>query len=546
MELNFCAVVPSHNHHLALPGVVAALRAHGLLVLIIDDGSAEPAASAIAALDDPAHGVEVMRLAVNGGKGAAVLAGARLARERGFTHAVQVDADGQHDPGALAALLAAAAAHPDCLISGQPRYDGSMPLGRRIGRWITHVWVFIETLSFRITDSMCGFRVYPLEPLLRLTEDEAVGLGMDFDTDVMVRLFWRGTLPVMVPVAVIYPPGNISNFRMWKDNLRISKMHTRLVLVMLARLLLGGMPASGHWAGMAERGALWGLRLVAACYRLLGRRGCMAVLAPVVLYFFLTGTAQRRASRAYLGRVWRRQPGGLGQSFAHFLDFAGRALDVLAAWSGGIAPTALESADPAGLERMAADPRGALLIVSHHGNAELARALMAPSLRQRLTILVHTRHAENYNRIVAGFNPAVAARMIQVTEIGPDTAIRLKECIERGEWVAIAGDRVPVLSAGRVARVPFLGAAAAFSQGPYILAALLGCPVHLLFCTRGAGRRWCLALEPFAERIDLPRIGRGQALAAYAAAYAARLEAQCRAAPLQWYNFFDFWAEDAV
>jgi predicted LPLAT superfamily acyltransferase len=527
--------------------MVERLRAFGLPVLIVDDGSAEPAASAMAALHRPEDGITVHRRPVNGGKGAAVMEGFRLAAAAGFTHAVQVDADGQHDLDALPRLLAAAQAQPCAVVSGKPVYDGSMPLGRRIGRWVTHVWVFIETLSFRISDSMCGFRVYPLEPCLRLMTEEHIGTRMDFDTEIMVRLFWRGVMPVMVPVRVVYPEGNTSNFRMLADNVRISLMHARLVLTMLTRLprlvARRSSGASAHWADLGERGALWGLGFVAGAYRLLGRRVCAWVMAPIVLYFFLTGTEQRRASRGYLGRVLNRQP-SLVEGFRHFMDFAGRALDAFAAWSGAIPAQAMEVGDF--VARAAADPRGALLVVSHHGNTELSHALMDPALRRRLTVLVHTRHAENYNRLLGGHRGEAAARMMQVTEIGPETAIVLRERIEAGEWIAMAGDRVPVLSQGRTGHAAFLGGAAAFSQGPWLLASLLGCPVYLLFCRRTGHGMWSLSLEPFAERIDLPRGRRQDAIAPWVERYAARLERECREAPFQWYNFFDFWAGESV
>ena len=534
-----CALVPSHNHWRALPEVVKTLRQAGLPVLIMDDCSAEPAASAMAALHHPEDGITVHRLPVNGGKGAAVMEGFRLAAAAGFSHVVQVDADGQHDLDALPNLLAAAQDQPEAIVSGKPVYDQSMPLGRRIGRWVTHVWVFVETLSFRISDSMCGFRVYPLEPCLSLMAEEHIGRRMDFDTEIMVRLFWRGVMPVMVPVRVVYPEGNTSNFRMLADNTRISAMHTRLVLTMLGRLLTRRLPVgSAHWANLGERGALWGLAFVAGAYRLLGRRACAWVLAPIVLYFFLTGGEQRRASRLYLGRVLNRQP-SLAEGFRHCMDFAGRALDAFAAWSGAI-PAKVMEVD--GL-MAAEDPRGALLVVSHHGNAELSHALMDPQLRRRLTVLVHTRHAENYNRLLEAHRGEAAARMLQVTEIGPDTAILLRQRIEAGEWIAMAGDRVPVLSRGRTSTASFLGEAAEFSQGPWLLASLLGCPVYLLFCRRTGEGRWRLSLEPLAERIDLPRGWRQEVLAQWVQRYAARLEQECLEAPFQWYNFFDFWAK---
>lgn len=545
-----CALIPTRNHWQALPEIAATLAGNGLPVIIIDDGSDSEAAEAIAALNAPALGVEVMRRAVNGGKGVAVMDGLRLAHARGFTHAIQVDADGQHDLTRLPDMLAAARAHPEAVVSGAPIYDSSIPTGRKIGRWITHLWVFVETLSFRITDSMCGFRAYPLAATIRLLDAEKIGRRMDFDTDIIVRLFWRGVPPLMLPVKVIYPPGNSSNFDLLRDNARISWMHTRLVLTLLTRLprILANRPppleAPAHWAALRERGARWGLRLTAALYRRLGPGPALALVSPAVLYFHLSGRVQREASRRYLGRALGRPPSRL-DCFRHALDFAARALETFGAWSGAISSAALEVETPEALAAMSADPRGRLLVVSHHGNAELSRALMVPALRRRLTILVHTRHAENYNRLLRQFSPDAAGRTIQVTEIGPDTAIELRERIERGEWIAIAGDRVPVLSEGRTVEVPFLGDMAPFSQGPWILAALLACPVALLFCRRTERKSWRLSLEPFSDGpLDLPRKGREAALREAAARYAERLERECRRAPWQWYNFFDFWSQE--
>jgi hypothetical protein len=121
-----------------------------------------------------------------------------------------------------------------------------VPWGRKIGRWVTHVWVWVETLSLQIADSMCGYRVYPLAAVRDLLGREKIGLRMDFDTDIMVRLFWAGTPVCGLPVRVTYPAGNISNFDILRDNWRISRMHARLVFSMLVRfpLILARRPRS--------------------------------------------------------------------------------------------------------------------------------------------------------------------------------------------------------------------------------------------------------------------------------------------------------------
>ena len=549
MNFRACAIVPSCNHAGVVGHVVAALVALGLAVFVIDDGSDPPAAAVLAALDDAARGVHVTRLARNGGKGVAVREGFRRAGAAGFSHALQIDADGQHDLAVLPRMLALAARHPTALISGQAVFDDSVPRSRRIGRWVTHVWVHIETLSLQITDSMCGLRIYPLAAVREVIGSPVIGRRMDFDTAIMVRLFWHGVPVLMVPVRVTYPPGNSSNFRMLRDNLLISWMHTVLVVMMLALLLsgrlrrpppIGGTPA--HWAALHELGARWGIRAALLIHRLLGRRLCLIALGPVVAWFCLLAGDRRRASRAFLAAAFAPRRPTWADPWRHFMSFAGRMLDTIAAWTGRLPADAVIADDPAALAALAADPRGALLIVGHLGNPDVSRALLSAATRARLLVLTHTLHAANYNQVLAERAPAAALDLLQVSDIGPDTAIRLRDAIDAGRWIVIAGDRTPIGGGTRVTRVPFLGRPAAFSQGPYVLAALMECPVHLLFCRR-EGARHLLFLEPFAERITLPRAGRAEALAAHAARYASRLEAHALADPFQWYNFFDFWAE---
>jgi predicted LPLAT superfamily acyltransferase len=550
IAIRVCAVVPSHNHWRALPTILETLRDAGLPAYVVDDGSDEPAKSALQALHDPDRAVVVTRLDVNRGKGAAVLSGFRRAIADGYTHAIQVDADGQHDLAALPRLIAAAERHPQALVSGEAVYDQSVPLGRKLGRWITHVWVWVETLSFRVRDSMCGFRVYPLAAVQRLLDKRAtIGQRMDFDTEILVRLFWIGTPMLGIPVQVIYPPGNLSNFDYLRDNWRITTMHTRLVVTMLLTLpwVLANRPPvirdSTHWSALAERGLYWGLRLGALLYGLLGRRGSMALLSPVVLYFYLTGTQQRRASRDFLRRALGREV-GFRESYAHFRSFMGRALDTFAGWAGRLPKASIVEVDVEPLHAAEASRDGALFIIAHHGNVDVTRATLDAETRRRLVVLVHTHHAQNYNRVLKEFNPEAAINTFQVTDMGPDTAIAMQERVEKGDWLFIAGDRTPVGGGDRISIVPFLGSPAPFSQGPYILAALLGCPVYLMFCRR-EGARFRLSVERFADRIVLPRGRRNEALADYAARYAQRLEVQALADPYQWYNFFDFWAAPA-
>lgn len=229
-------VIPVYNHERGLAGMLDGLAASGLQCLLVDDGSSEPCAAALAQMSTArADWLHFLRLPANGGKGAAVMAGFRWAQAKGYAHVLQIDADGQHDVRDIPRFVAAGSAHPEALILGCPRFDQSVPKARLIGRYATHIWVWINTLSLAIRDSMCGFRIYPLAPTLRLLAEEPPGGRMDFDTEIAVRLLWRDIAVLNLPTAVRYPTDGISHFRIWRDNWMISRMHARLFFGMLWR-----------------------------------------------------------------------------------------------------------------------------------------------------------------------------------------------------------------------------------------------------------------------------------------------------------------------
>lgn len=230
-------VIPVFDHERAIGAMLDGVRAHGVPCLLVDDGSG-PACAGVLDNLAAAHPQEasLLRLSPNQGKGAAVMAGLREAHRLGYSHALQIDADGQHETRDIARFLDLAKQHPAAVICGNPRYDASVPKARLIGRYATHVWVWINTLSFEIHDSMCGFRVYPLPPTVRLIDEEHVGRRMDFDSEILVRLAWRGIETINLPTPVMYPADGVSHFDVLRDNLRITRMHTRLFFGMLRRL----------------------------------------------------------------------------------------------------------------------------------------------------------------------------------------------------------------------------------------------------------------------------------------------------------------------
>lgn len=235
----FCFLVPIYNHHQTIEATVERLHAYQLPIIIVDDGSNELTKKVLNDLAKRyASTVILHTLPENSGKGGACLAGFRIAAQQGYTHALQIDADGQHDSQDIPRFLALSEQRPDALISGHPQYDESMPTARRIGRKITHFWVHIETLSLSVKDTMCGFRVYPLMATIALMNSVNIGKRMDFDIEIMVRLYWRGVSVLFIPTKVIYPEHGQSHFQAFNDNVKISWLHTRLFFGMLPRIPL--------------------------------------------------------------------------------------------------------------------------------------------------------------------------------------------------------------------------------------------------------------------------------------------------------------------
>lgn len=232
-----CVIVPVYNHEQALPEVLAKLKVQGLPCVLVNDGSSETCSQVLAESVAGQEGwLTLINRPVNGGKGAAVCDGFKWAIEQGFTHAIQVDADGQHDFGDIPTFLEQSRLKPEAMILGEPRFDETAPNSRRYGRQFTNLWIWINTLSLAIGDGMCGFRLYPLAAVDQLLKTTPIAERMDFDIDIVVRLYWQGLETVNVPTFVRYPIDGVSHFKLWRDNLMISKIHARLFFGMLIRL----------------------------------------------------------------------------------------------------------------------------------------------------------------------------------------------------------------------------------------------------------------------------------------------------------------------
>ena len=304
---------------------------------------------------------------------------------------------------------------------------------------------------------------------------------------------------------------------------------------------------SSHWARMTEAGNYAGIVFIYWIFRCLGRRVFQVILFPVVVYFFITRRVARGASREYLQHLHQSFPGvlssppGLVTSFRHFQQFGEAALDKAIAWSGRLPDGCIDVVDESAYRKILTETRGQLIIGSHLGNLEFCRGFASQHRQVAINALVYDQHAVNFNRVISRLNPKSRVKLLQVTELNIPMMLSLKQKIDDGEWVVIAGDRIPVIGGvRRTTQTEFLGALAPFPIGPYILASVLQCPVNLLFAYR-QGSRLKANFEIFSDRIVLDRAQRDTQIRHWAQKFADRLADNCRAAPLQWFNFYPFW-----
>lgn len=226
-------LIPSYNTGARLPETIEDAGRHWQPLFLVVDGSTDGSAERVEARP----GLRVIRRAANGGKGAAVLDGLRVAAGEGFTHALVMDADGQHPADAIEGFMALSMAHPEAMVLGVPIFDASAPRARVLGRRISNVIVRWLT-GAEIGDALFGFRVYPLSPLRAIMEASPHMRRYDFDAEAVVRLSWRGVAAINQPVPVRYfqaDEGGVSHFRYGRDNLLLACMYARLAFARLGR-----------------------------------------------------------------------------------------------------------------------------------------------------------------------------------------------------------------------------------------------------------------------------------------------------------------------
>lgn len=302
-----------------------------------------------------------------------------------------------------------------------------------------------------------------------------------------------------------------------------------------------------HWAAQNERGSRLFLALTALMVRYFPASLLKGVTAAVIAYFYATSPRQRRHIARYHCRLQTAYPQTVLPPFAvwrQFAAFGESVCDRFAVWQRKIGYHDLRIDDPDGLSHIVeAGGRGQIFACSHFGNVEICRALVSHHRGLKLNVLVHSRHAQAFNRALVKAG-ADDINLIQVGDLDAALMLQLAQRIEAGEWLALAADRIPV-SGSKTVAADFLGQSAQWPQGVWLLAALLKTRVNTLFCVKEADGRYCLKLRAFADASQWTRANRQQKVAAAAAEFAQTLAAECAQNPLQWFNFYDFWKDEA-
>jgi glycosyltransferase involved in cell wall biosynthesis len=234
-------LIPSYDTGATVYETVRAARAQWAPVWVVVDGSTDGTAEGLAAMAAADYGLKVIALPENRGKGAALLFAMQQAQEAGFTHVLTMDSDGQHPAELIGRFMQTSIGRPEAMVLGRPVFDASAPLLRVRGRRVSNWWTNLETLGAGIDDSLYGFRVYPMAPLIAVMRFQPWMRRFDFDTEAVVRLAWRGVAPINLPAPVKYltaDEGGVSHFRYGRDNVLLTWMHIRLMVEFVLRLPL--------------------------------------------------------------------------------------------------------------------------------------------------------------------------------------------------------------------------------------------------------------------------------------------------------------------
>ena len=562
-------LIPVYNHGEELQGVLENLLPFSLPFILVDDGSNEGTKNCLQKYCQEYPSINLITLPRNTGKGGAVIAGIKYAYQHNFSHVFQIDADGQHDTGCCEDFIRESKLNPRAMICGQPVYDESVPKIRQKGRKFGNLWGQIVSVSSDIQDSMCGFRIYPVAPAYQIVSTAPlIDKRMGFDPEILIRLKWKNTPFIFLPVLIRYPENGVSHYHVVRDNVRMTTMFTRTFIGMILRLpLLLARKISGrrskmtdektqkHWSQKKEAvSTSRGLHILMVLSKYVPYFVVKLVVIPVALFYFLFYKDGRIHSKEFLTRVSTVSKQKHLSVLTHFISFALNLVEKMQSWNGRFSFKNIEFKDDdvKQLINHLEAKQGALLICSHLGNAELLRAMAeldktGVSKKIPDISIVDFSVSPHFFRMINNINSESMLHIISAKDIGPDTVILLQQHIESGGLVVIAGDRTSATTTNSYLTLPFLNEPAAFAMGPFLLALIMGVPCYSVFGLRNPTLSLFPKYKMYVERLEIPqqysRKERTKVLEQITQQFVLKLEKLCLQYPYQWYNFYSFWAK---
>ena len=536
-----CAIaIPFFNHPRTVVGVARAARAVHPDLFLVDDGSTDDAAARLRA-----EGFAVLSHARNRGKGAAIRTAAAHAAREGYTHLLILDADGQHPPEEIPALLAASRAAPGAIVVGNRRMaEANAPKANTFGREVSNFMFRLDT-GKEPPDMLCGFRVYPVE-VLTGTRYRIDRYG--FENEVLVRAAWDDVPIVSVPVRVVYPADRVSHFHLVRDNVRMAGMN----ILLWGALLVRAMPwhrdrARGRrWERVEEYGTPFWFGVFLAQVKYLGRTANYALGFFITVYYVLASPRLVRTCARFHRRVRRltgdpRPVRPLLDTWRQVREYGECLVDRISVFVHDGRSFECTHQGIATIRDEAAGPQGTILLGSHFGNWEVAAVLLRREFGARVHLVVFDDQVKHLARFLESIR-GDALRFVVLRRDRTWDFLKLHPILKAGGAVAIMGDRV--LPGQPSAEVEFLGGRVRVPTGPYALAAIYGAGVVQTFGVKTGRNRYHFEALPPRTVAFTSRASRKADLQAAAQEYASNLERFVLRHPYQWYNFYDYWGED--
>jgi predicted LPLAT superfamily acyltransferase len=520
MKLNprILVAIPTFNNAATLGTVIKCVLEKTQHLLVVNDGSTDATGELIASFPQ----IYSVTLSQNSGKGSALVAAFRWAKQHGYSTVVTMDADGQHLAQELDGIVAAVENHPGTIVIGARNFDpsaGDVPNSSKFGRSFSDFWVHIET-GKKVFDTQSGFRAYPVD---KIPFESLSARHYDFEIEILVRSLWKGIPAISVPIQVFYPPREqrVSYFLPFKDNARLSRLHTSLVVRRIFNLF-----AAPSLKTEGRRGP----GLMSLCLRVFGLKWCYRLLYLIVPIYFLTGLAhvlpnlrfhKQRGQRSLLKQVIA--------SWKTHLYFAASLLDRAAIMHGMLSPQFDLDIPPDFFARKG----GFILVGAHFGDWTLSANALAGEHKNRIAIVMDTARS----RIFQSRFGARKDNILEFIDAGRDSLevmLDIREKLSEGNIVCFLGDRG--FRETRMTPVHFLGKEAQFPAAPFEIGKRLKYPVYAFFCFKKE-----LSHSTQLKLVIREIHSESSTALEMLNEYVRELETIVRTRPWCWFNFFDFW-----